>query len=193
MVDIKLQYWKKYIGVLLAWFSYSFFGVLTLMVFIDFYRKHHMGKNDHSPFLNDGPDGDYGAEWWLIKYKLKPGTWSAIRWWLRNPCDNYLNSYPQPGTSDKSKVNVLYPAHLNDPNNIDEYADKMKWSNSGDKLYGWRVIYYETKGIVCGRISYANSWFTFQIGSGGDRFKCMLTPIWPLLLILFTFLWFILK
>lgn len=165
------KYWWKFTSRMLKWFLLSFFGFISGMVIIDFIRKHKMNKDDNSPFLNDTVDGDYGAIWWLDEKNLQPSYWSAFLWWLRNHSWNYISSFPQPSTADKSKINVLYPEGLNDKKNLDEYVNLMKWSKQSDSIYGLRIIYYEVENVFCGRFSFANKWFTFQVGSGGDRYK----------------------
>lgn len=188
MTKREITYWKRCIGVLLKWFSLSFFGVVTGMLFIDFYRRHYLGKNDNSPFLNYTKDGDFGAEWWLEREGLEPGLWSAILWWIRNHSWEYIISFLVPSTSDKNKIHVIYPEGLNDIEKRDVYADLMQWSDRSKGIFGMRYIFYtgelEDGTVVdCARFSYANKFFTFQIGSGGDRYKFLFTPVWPLLII----------
>lgn len=169
----KIKYWLKYLIVILGWFSVSFFGFISGAVIIAFILKHKLGSRTEYWLLNDTEDGDYGGTWWLEKKDLNPSLYSAFLWWLRNPSWNYIEKFKQPSTASKERVCVLYPKGLNDPKNLDKYADLMLWSNHKKSIYGKRIIYYQVGKVFCGRFSYANKWFTLQLGSGGDRFKLL--------------------
>ena len=166
------------IAVLVSWFLISFIGFLSGAVIIAHILKHHFGVKGLW-LQNDSKDGDFPPQWWLDKYDTGFKYLNAILWWFRNHSWNYICLFRQPGTPDKKYVNVLESNY-----NLNK-GHYLEWANHREGIYGSNYQAYRVKnGRLCMRYSFANKWFTFQIGSGGDRYKMMLVPLWPVLLLI---------
>ena len=103
--------------------------------------------------LNDTKDGDYGAEWFLIKNKLKPGLYSAFLWWWRNPVwgFKYLLIPEQGQFKDihiitfKSTTSTVQP-----------------WVNKEER--GKNHFYGTVNGQFNGRYSFTNNKYNLMMG-----------------------------
>ena len=87
MVFKIILFWVRFALIKLLELVFILFSFFSGLVIIAHFLKHVL-KVNVIPFkwmLNDTKDGDYGAEWFLIKNKLKPGLYSAFLWWWRNP------------------------------------------------------------------------------------------------------------
>lgn len=189
-------YFIKILLVLLSWFLISLIGFLSGAVIIAHILKHKFGVKGLW-LQNDTEDGDFGADWWIRKVNntrnrvnlwglitVKKGLWSAFCWWFRNHSWNFIELFSQPNTADREKVIVHYANY-----NLNR-GHYLKWAHHKEGVYGWNFIKYTAEGIYCIRFSYANSWFTFQIGSGGDRYKCLMIPVLPVLILIgFIIVW----
>lgn len=171
-----IKYWIRCYLVIITWNLVSLIGFLSGAVIVAHILKHQFGVKGLW-LQNDSKDGDFPPQWWLNKYDTGFKYLNAILWWFRNHSWNFINKFKQPSTSDN--VIVIYPKGMTKK----EYADKMEWSHRKGELYGTRYIKYIAEGKYCERFSHANKIFAFQTGSGGDRYKFLFTPIWPLLVI----------
>ena len=150
-----ILFWIRYTSIKLLEVVFILFSFFSGAVIIAHFLKHVL-KINVIPFkwmLNDTKDGDYGAEWFLIKNKLKPGLYSAFLWWWRNPVWGFKHLLvPRQGkfknlhiiTFESTTENVLW------------------WVNKKHK--GKNHFYGTVNGQFNGRYSFTNDSYNIMLG-----------------------------
>jgi hypothetical protein len=153
-------YWGAFVFVKFLEMLFILFSFFSGAVIIAHVLKHYF-KINVVPFkwmLNDTEDGDYGASWWLEREGLEPSLYSALRWWLRNPCwtFKYLMA---PRGGGYENVNVYFNSSQEHP---------LKWCSRKERAT--KYVTYEQNGQINARFSHTNALFNFMAGSGNNRY-----------------------
>ena len=152
----------------LVWFS----GFISGLVIISHIIKHVFKVKIKFWLLNDTVDGDYGADWWLKREGLKPGLWSAFRWWWRNKAWNfYTRTVPEwdAGRVDKFRVIELTISDIQ-MYEMGRY-NRFKKANKSKGIYGINYYCYQLNGKVFCNYSEATPNKEKQFGAGGNEWR----------------------
>ncbi len=147
---------------MVRWFCVSLFGFLSGGVIIAFILKHKFNWKFKFWWLNDTPDGDFGADWWLKEKGLKPGLWSAFLWFWRNHSYNYYLRF-KPGWKG---------GEADDFKTIKNTVKGNRWRRASKENPGVKYIAYKIDGKVYCQWSFANKFIQIQLGGGSEyRFR----------------------
>ena len=141
----------------LVWFS----GFISTAVIWAFILKHVFKVKIKFWLLNDTVDGDFGADWWLRREGLKPGLWSAFRWWWRNKAWNfYIRSVPEWNGGE-----------VDDFWYLKRVDGKFTKANKDKEIYGINYYCYRLNGKVFCNYSKATPSIEMQFGAGGNEWR----------------------
>ncbi len=177
-------FWSKYKKIMFRWNFVSAVGLLTLGVVVAFVLKHVFQVKFKFWWLNDTVDGDWGAQWWLDREGLKPGTRSAIRWWFRNHSWNYISKFNpdwKGGSVDivngEPELKILYC-------NVDikRFKDGIfHWMTREDGIGKISIAYRIHGNVYCRYSEVKKDRFgrlvQIQRGAGGRRYKMERKPM----------------
>lgn len=118
-------------------------------------------QNPLSLYLND--ETDFGEDWWLMRERLEPGLWSAVRWWLRNPAWSFIKSIEIPTHREIYDIRTIKRTITT--------GHKLTNANRDKGIYGVNHVYYRLNdGKVYGRYSRANKKRELMLGVGNRRY-----------------------
>ena len=139
-------------------------GFISTAVVWAFILKHVFKVERKMWLLNDTVDGDFGADWWLQREGLKPGLWSAFRWWWRNKAWNfYIRSVPE---WNAGKVDEFWCIK-----NTIRFDGKWIKANKSKGIYGINYYCYKLNGKVFCNYSKASQSIEMQFGAGGNEYR----------------------
>jgi len=143
-------------------------GFISTAVIWAFILKHVFKVKIKFWLLNDTVDGDFGADWWLQREGLKPGLWSAFRWWWRNKAWNfYLRSVPE---WNAGKVYEFW--YIKNTIKLYERVDgRFTKANKDKEIYGINYYCYRLNGKVFCNYSKASPSIEMQFGAGGNEWR----------------------
>ena len=149
---------------LLVW-SIGFISTAVIWAFI---LKHVFKIKWKMWLLNDTVDGDFGADWWLRREGLKPGIWSAFRWWFRNKAWNFYRlDVPEWNGGEVDEFWVI--------KNTIEFSDRTDGrftkANIDKGIYGINYYCYKLNGKVFCNYSKASPSIEMQFGAGGQEYR----------------------
>ena len=166
------SFWIDYWCLMLNWTSFSILGFFSTAVIWAFILKHYLKVKREFLLLNDTVDGDLGAAWWLKVKNLKPGLWSAFRWWLRNHSWNFIRLFNpawKAGEVDRDpQGRDLFEVIKS---TINTSGENGRFSRADKHNRGVYYIAYKINGKTYAQYSRANWLFTFQIGTGGSEWR----------------------
>jgi len=161
-------FWNDYDSHMDRWFLVWFFGFFSGAVIIAHILKHVFKVKTKFWLLNDTVDGDYGADWWLKREGLKPGLWSAFRWWWRNRAWNYfMLKVPEwnAGQADEFRV-IECTIEV-----YDRIDGRWRKANKSAGIYGINYYCYRLNGKVFCNYSEATPKIEKQFGAGGNEYR----------------------
>ena len=155
-----IRFALREIVYLLVWV----FGFFSGLVIISHILKHVFKVKMKFWLLNDTVDGDFGADWWLKREGLKPGLWSAFRWWWRNKAWNFYRlNVPE---WNAGEVDYFWCIK-----NTIEFDGKWIKANKDKGIYGINYYCYKLNGKVFCNYSEATPDIEMQFGAGGNEWR----------------------
>lgn len=176
ITDKEIQsFWLRFAGWHLLWFCIYVLGFFSGLVIIAHFLKHVCNVKIKFWLLNDTPDGDFGAEWWLIKKKLKPGLISAFLWWWRNKAWNFY--YLNKPEWNAGQVEEFVLLHLT-VDDIDMYVgnkyNRFTKASKEEAIFGINYYAYRLNGKVFCNYSKATEKREKQFGAGGNEWRFLI-------------------
>lgn len=181
ITDKEIQaYWKFYWILMFKWFGRSFLAFISTAVIWDFISKNYLGSKKWYSSMNDTSDGDFGSEKWRKETGRSKGLWSAFLWWWINHSWNYIRQFIpefEGGEVDKdSNGNDIFIAIKDTLNKKTDYG---RWTRAigKDGIFGTNYIAFKINGNTYCQYSFANKYFTIQLGGGSEyRFRMKFHP-----------------
>jgi len=125
--------------------------------------------------FNDTKDGDFGAEWWLKETGHSKGLWSAFLWWWINHSWNYIRQFiPEWKKGEVDKNSEGKDIFIAIKDTLNKKTDYGRWTRASGKdvIFGTNYIAFKINGKTYCQYSYANKYFTLQLGGGSEyRFR----------------------
>jgi hypothetical protein len=157
----------KYSAIMIAWNIVSFVGFFSTGVIWAFVAKHYFDVKFRFWWLNDTEDGDYGADWFMPKWKR---SWfTAFCWWFRNHSWNFI-TYEFTPVWENGKADAFRTIWKWRVVDNEEYGRYTR-AHKKDKNYGIKFIAYRIGETVEFQFSAACRIFQLHIGAGGDRYR----------------------
>jgi hypothetical protein len=172
------QFWKEWRILMLRWNLVTLTGLLSGVVVCNFILKNYLGYKGKMATCNDTEptfiEGDFGANWWLKENNLKPGLWSAFRWFWRNHSWNFISRFNPPWKGGAVDINEFGEEEfLVIESTVKQTKEYGRWTraNKAAGIYGVNHIAYRINGRVMCQYSKATKTYQIQKGAGGRRYR----------------------
>ena len=165
-------FWIRFVLREVIYFFVWSIGFISTAVIWAFILKHVFKVKWKIWLLNDTVDGDFGADWWLRREGLKPGLWSAFRWWWRNKAWNfYIRSVPKWNAGEVDEFRMIKLTILDEQ--MYQYAmyNRFTKANKEKEIYGINYYCYKLNGKVFCNYSKASPSIEMQFGAGGQEYR----------------------